>query len=109
MIVEIDLATPAAKSIRHTRLGLVLQNDVGNSHSPITIVAAIVGRDRVKALSEVHVAVPANDAGLTENSVILCDQISSVEQRRIDRVIGKLDSDLMQDVDAALRTSLGLD
>lgn len=108
MIVDVEVHPSASKSSKHTQPFLVVQNDVGNSHSSVTIVAAIVPRDGVE-ISEVHVEIPPTQSGLAADSVILCDQLWSMNQEKIVRMIQAVDSEVMASVNAALKISLGLD
>ena len=86
---------------------MVIQNDVSNRHSPITIVAAITSKiDDEPYPSEV--VVRAREAGLAKDSVILLNQIRSLDKARLQRRIGRLRSETMANVDRALVISLGL-
>jgi mRNA interferase MazF len=84
---------------------LVLQNDVGNHHSPTTIVAAITSRIR-KARLPTHVVVPKGD--LAKDSVILLEQLRTVDKTRLHRKVTTLDRLHMEEVNEALGVSLGL-
>ena len=86
---------------------MVLQNDVANRHSPITIVAAITSKIDAD-LYPSEVVVRAREAGLPMDSVILLNQIRSIDNARLRRRIGRLRSDTMTRVDRALAISLGL-
>ena len=108
MIVDVELHPSVSKSSKHTQPFLVIQNDVGNAHSSVTIVAAIVPRDGVE-VSEVHVEIRPSQSGLAADSVILCDQLLSLNQEKIVRMIQTVDSEVMASVNAALKISLGLD
>ncbi len=88
------------------RPALVVQNDVGNLHSPTTIVAAISTR-RVRPYP-FHVNVSPQQSGLARDSVIKCQQVQTIDQSRLGRMVGTLSSDKMRDVDLALHRSLGL-
>jgi mRNA interferase MazF len=86
---------------------LVIQNDVANRHSPITIVAAITSTvDEELYPSEVKVR--AREGGLTKDSVVLLNQIRSIDRARLVRRLGRLASRTMAAVDSALAVSLGL-
>ena len=93
--------------IRKTRPALVLQNDTANRHSPITIVAAITSHfgDR---LYPTEVLVEAPEGGLSTDSVILLNQIRSIDRRRLAKRLGSANPETMTRVDQALRVSLGL-
>ena len=85
---------------------LVIQNDVGNRHSPTVIVLAVTGQVN-KARLPTHVSVPALGTGLQKDSVILAEQIRTLDKRRLREHIGTLSGDVMEKVSEALRISLG--
>lgn len=93
--------------IRKTRPALILQNDVGNRFSPITIVAAITSQVRYP-LYPTEVFVPALEGGLSVDSVVLLNQIRSIDRRRLLRRLGRVHPETMQQVDRAMLISLGL-
>lgn len=85
---------------------LILQNNVGNKYSPTVIVAAITGKiDRSNVPT--HVAIGA-DKGLTENSVVLLEQIRTIDKQRLTDKVTHLSDEMMEKVDLALKISLGL-
>lgn len=86
---------------------LVIQNDIGNGHSPTTIVAAITSQID-KAKLPTHVELPAEECGLGRDSVALLEQIRTIDKRRLKRVVAALDDKRMSKVDEALKISLGL-
>ncbi len=86
---------------------LVIQNDVGNRHSPTVIVAAITSRLE-KARLPTHVALPGQDFGLQRTSVILLEQIRTIDKRRLGQRLAHLAGTVMRRVDAAILTSVGL-
>jgi len=93
--------------IRKTRPALILQNDIANRSSPITIVAAITSKfDDELYPTEVLVRTP--EGGLDADSVVLLNQIRSVDRRRLMRRVGRLVPETMRLVDRALVLSLGL-
>jgi mRNA interferase MazF len=94
--------------IRKTRPALVVQNDIGNQFSPLTIVAAITSKlSRVLYPIEVVVQ-PSRTNGLDAPSAIRLDQIRSVEKQRLIKRLGAVEPSLMRHVDAAIQISLGL-
>lgn len=93
--------------IRKTRPAVILQNDTGNRVSDITIVAAITSR-RGRPLTPVRVAVQAPEGGLEIDSLVLLNQIRSVDKQRLVKRLGGLSPVTMRAVDRALRISLGL-
>lgn len=93
--------------IRKTRPAVVLQNDVANRFSPITIVAAITSQFEVPLYpTEVLLKVP--EGGLQADSVVLLNQIRSIDRRRLIRRLGRVSVETMRQVDRALMLSLGL-
>ena len=93
--------------IKKIRPALVLQNDIANRHSPITIVAAITSQfDGTLYPTEVLVKPP--EGGLTANSVVLLNQVRSIDKGRLIKRLGALKPATMQRVERALKISLGL-
>ena len=86
---------------------LVIQNDVGNRYSPTVIVAAITSQID-KAKLPTHVEVSAADYNLEKDSVILLEQIRTIDKQRLEKKITELDERLMRKVDEALSISTGL-
>lgn len=93
--------------IQKTRPALILQNDIANRHSPITIVAAITSQfEEPLYPTEVLLSVP--EGGLSVDSVVLLNQIRSIDKRRLVRRLGAVRPDTMEQVERALQISLGL-
>ena len=90
-----------------TRPVLILQNDIGNKYSPTTIVAAITSRIK-KAKLPTHVEITAAEHNMEKDSVILLEQIRTIDKRRLKEKITNLDPDTMMKIDEALAISLGL-
>ncbi len=86
---------------------LILQNDIGNKYSPTTIVAAITSRIK-KAKLPTHIELDSNSFALEKDSVILLEQVRTINKRRLKDKIAHLDEDTMRRIDAALQISLGL-
>ncbi len=87
---------------------LIVQNDTGNKYSP-TIIAAAVTSQLGKARLPTHIELNANEFGLVKNSVILLEQIRTLDKRRLKERIGILSDSTMQKVNTALLISLGFD
>ena len=87
------------------RPALIIQNDQGNEYSPTTVVATMTSR-----LTEYrfHVRVNARDSGLDGESTVMLEQLRTISQDRLGRLIGRLPPDVMHEVDRALHYSLGL-
>jgi len=86
---------------------LVVQNDVGNKYSPTVIAAAITSQIN-KAKLPTHIEIQAADYGLTKDSVILLEQIRTIDKKRLREKIGHLDEELMDRVNEAISVSFGL-
>ncbi len=86
---------------------VIIQNDVGNRCSPTVICAAITSK-LDKAKMPTHIGIEADADGLAQDSVILLEQIRTIDKRRLRRRIGRLADSTMVQVDEALRISLGL-
>lgn len=92
--------------IRKTRPALIIQNDVGNTHSPATIVAAITSTTREAYPYEV--SLPAGEGGLHKDSIVLLNQIRTIDKKRLGRKLGTISTETMRKVERALAISLGL-
>lgn len=86
---------------------LIIQNDVGNRHSPTVICAAITSRMN-KAKLPTHVEVDASRYQLVKNSVVLLEQIRTIDKKRLRDFICHVDRELMVEVESALRISMEL-
>ena len=86
---------------------LIIQNDVGNKYSPTVLAAAITSR-MSKTRLPTHIDIYADKAGLAKDSVILLEQIRTLDKRRLKEKMGHLDDDAMQRVDNAIAISFGL-
>ena len=86
---------------------LIIQNDVGNRYSPTVIAAAITSR-MGKTKLPTHIDIYADKAGLAKDSVILLEQIRTLDKRRLKEKMGHLDESVMQRVDSAIAVSFGL-
>lgn len=87
---------------------LIIQNDIGNRYSPTVIAAAITSRS-TKANLPTHIKLLANDSGLSKDSVVLLEQIRTIDKRRLKERMGSLNGGEMGKVDEALSISFGLD
>ena len=86
---------------------LIIQNDTGNRHSPTVICAAITSRMN-KAKLPTHVEINARQCQLVKNSVILLEQIRTIDKQRLKDLVCHLDKNIMTKVDEALKISLSL-
>ena len=85
---------------------LIVQNDTGNKYSP-TIIAAAITSQLTKAKLPTHIEINAHEFGLSKDSVILLEQIRTLDKRRLKERIGKLPEITMRKVNVALLISLG--
>lgn len=87
---------------------LIIQNNVGNRHSPTVIAAAITSRSGKHQLPT-HIKVDGNFRGLNQNSTVLLEQVRTLDRVRLKEYIGRLNAATMQYVDHAIAVSFGLD
>lgn len=100
-----DLSPVVGSEQGGVRPVLIVQNDIGNKYSPTVIVAAITSQIN-KAKIPTHIEL-STTYGLTKDSVLLLEQIRTLDKRRLKEKIGNLDDKCMQDVNQALLISLG--
>src|SRR5262249_299686 len=105
-LVEFDPAR--GSEIQKTRPALIIQNDVGNRHSPVTIVAAITSKLSPAPFPVEVVVSPTKTNGLLLPSALHIAQIRPIDRTRPLRRLGALASEAMERVDEAIRISLGL-
>lgn len=86
---------------------LIIQNDIGNKYSPTVIIAAITAKI-AKAKLPTHVEVEASQVGLLKDSVVLLEQVRTIDKTRLIQKLGHLEEGVMVAVDKALVISLGL-
>ena len=102
-----DLSPVVGSEQGGVRPVLIVQNDVGNRHSPTVICAAITSRMN-KAKLPTHIELDANKYQIVKNSVVLLEQIRTIDKKRLKDRMGKLDDKLMNRVDNAIAVSFGL-
>lgn len=103
-LVSFDPALGA--EIQKTRPALILQNDIGNRHSPVTIVGAITSN--VQRQGPTSVLVKAPEGGLDVDSIVLLNQIRTVDKRRLVKRLGVLRGTTLKQVDQVIMISLAL-
>ena len=86
---------------------LVVQNDVGNKYSPTVIVSAITSQIN-KAKLPTHIELPASNYGLNKDSVVLLEQLRTIDKRRLQDLIGYVEPECMDKINNAMSISLGL-
>lgn len=103
-----DLSPVVGSEQGGVRPVLIVQNNVGNRHSPTVIAAAITSQIN-KAKMPTHIELGAKKFGLTKDSVILTEQIRTLDKKRLREKMGCLDENSMNRVDEALAVSFGLE
>ena len=102
-----DLSPVVGSEQGGVRPVLIVQNDVGNRHSPTVICAAITSRMN-KAKLPTHIELDANKYQLVKNSVVLLEQIRTIDKQRLKDYVCHLDNGIMKKIDEALRISFSL-
>lgn len=102
-----DLSPVVGSEQGGTRPVLILQNDIGNQYSPTTIVAAITSQIS-KAKLPTHVEMTSGEGGLERDSVILLEQIRTIDKSRLMEKVASLNEEMMSRVNQAVEISLGL-
>ncbi len=105
-IWTVDLEPVVGSEQGKARPALIIQNDIGNQYSPVLIVAALTSGERARY--DVQVEIKAPEGGLHHNSIVLLNQIRTIDKRRVGRYWGRLSTQSMQQVDEAIKVSLGL-
>lgn len=86
---------------------LIVQNDVGNKFSP-TVIAAAITSQKEKSRLPTHIELPTTGCGLSRDSVVLLEQIRTIDKRRLKERMGLLDESAMGEINKALSISFGL-
>ncbi len=86
---------------------LIIQNDIGNKYSP-TVIAAAITSQRDKTRLPTHIMVDADGCGLAKDSIVLLEQVRTIDKQRLREKMGTLDSNSMTKVNQALSVSFGL-
>lgn len=102
-----DLSPVVGSEQGGTRPVLIVQNDTGNRHSP-TVIAAAITSQTGKARLPTHINIAGGSVGLSKDSVILLEQIRTIDKRRLREHMGRLDEQQMSMVDNAIAVSFGL-
>lgn len=102
-----DLSPVVGSEQGGTRPVLIVQNNMGNKHSP-TVIAAAITSQMNKARLPTHIELVGPTVGLTKNSVVLLEQVRTIDKKRLKEHMGHLDEDMMNRVDDAIAVSFGL-
>jgi mRNA interferase MazF len=102
-----DLSPVVGSEQGGTRPVLIVQNDTGNRHSP-TVIAAAITSQTGKARLPTHINIAGGSVGLSRDSVILLEQIRTIDKSRLREKMGKLPEAVMEQVNGAIAVSFGL-
>ena len=102
-----DLSPVVGSEQGGTRPVLIVQNDTGNRHSP-TVIAAAITSQTGKARLPTHISLSGHDVGLSRDSIVLLEQIRTIDKRRLREHMGHADESVMNQVDSAIAVSFGL-
>ena len=102
-----DLSPVVGSEQGGVRPVLIVQNDTGNRHSP-TVIAAAITSQTGKARLPTHISLAAISCGLPKDSVVLLEQIRTLDKRRLREHMGRVDETIMKQVDTAIAVSFGL-
>ena len=101
-----DLSPVVGSEQGGVRPVLIVQNDIGNKHSPTVIAAAITSQ---KEKTKLPISLDAESYGLAKDSIVLLEQVRTLAKRRLRERMGELDNAAMHKIDTALSVSFGLD
>ena len=102
-----DLSPVVGSEQGGVRPVLIVQNDTGNRHSP-TVIAAAITSQTGNARLPTHISLAAMSCGLPKDSVVLLEQIRTLDKRRLREHMGRVDETMMKQVDTAIAVSFGL-
>jgi mRNA interferase MazF len=102
-----DLSPVVGSEQGGVRPVLIVQNDVGNRHSP-TVIAAAITSQKDKSRLPTHIEVNATDCGLSKDSIVLLEQVRTLDKQRLKERMGELDHSSMNAINSALAVSFGL-
>lgn len=102
-----DLSPVVGSEQGGVRPVVIIQNDVGNKHSPTVICAAVTSKMN-KAKLPTHVEIDAKKYQIVKNSVILLEQVRTIDKQRLKDIVCHLDKEIMSKVDEALKVSFEL-
>ena len=108
-IYLVNFDRTVGSEIKKTRPAVIIQNDIANRYSPVTIVAALTSaKESSEALYPTEVALAASGSGLPKNSIILLNQLRTVDRARLAEKIGTVPRETLRAINRALALSIGL-
>ena len=102
-----DLSPVVGSEQGGVRPVLIVQNDMGNRYNP-TVIAAAITSQKSKANLPTHILLQRQETGLTRDSIVLLEQIRTIDKHRLKEKMGRIDGDAMEQIDHALSISFGL-
>ena len=103
----VNLDPTIGHEIRKSRPAVIIQNDLGNKYSPITIIAPVTSQN-IEKIYPIEVLLNKKNSGLEKDSKILLNQIRAIDKRRLAKKIGKVDNEIIDKINDAIKISLGL-
>ena len=103
----VNLDPTIGHEIKKSRPAVIIQNDLGNKYSPITIIAPITSQNLDK-IYPVEVLLHRKESGLEKDSKALLNQIRAIDKKRLVKKLGNIDEETLDKIDDAIRISLGL-
>ena len=107
-IVNVNLEPVQGSETGKTRPCIIIQNNVLNKNAPTVIISVITGRDRLKKKYPSHVWIDKGVSGLTKDSTIQCEQIRTIDKRRILNKIGVADTNCLRKIEESINITLSL-
>lgn len=107
-VILIDLEPIIGSEKGKTRPCVIIQNDIGNKYSPLTIVAVITKQKEIDKKYPTDVWVNKGAGGLDNDGIIQCDQIRTIDKKRIIKKYGSFDNTITEDIDKSIKISLDL-
>ncbi|MGN0453026.1 MAG: type II toxin-antitoxin system PemK/MazF family toxin [Ruminococcus sp.] len=102
-----DLSPVVGSEQGGVRPVLIVQNDVGNKYSP-TVIAAAITSQQAKANIPTHISIASETSGLQKNSVVLLEQVRTIDKKRLKEKMGTVSQNTMAQIDEAISISFGL-
>lgn len=102
-----DLSPVVGSEQGGVRPVLIVQNDVGNKYSP-TVIAAAITSQQTKAKLPTHIEIGAQNSGLAKDSVVLLEQVRTIDKKRLKEKMGSINENSMKEINNAISVSLGL-
>lgn len=103
----VNLDPTIGHEINKSRPAVIIQNDIGNKYSPITIIAPITSQ-KIKTIYPIDALIPKQDSGLNVDSKAILNQIRAIDKKRLIKKIGNVNELALEQINEAIKISLGL-